>query len=69
MEGLILEKNHYFHKISIYGKKESWRRLKESEKLKREFCKNNNILLIEIPCWLKPKEIKKLVISKIGDRI
>lgn len=35
----------------------------ERDSRKREYCKNNNIKLIEIPYWLKREEIKQLIIS------
>ena len=55
-------KQHYFP-ISYFGGEENFKKQQDRDNRKRQFCKENNIILLEIPYTLKKEEIEE-VLSK-----
>ena len=39
----------------------------ERDKRKKEYCENNNIILIEIPYWVPDERVKSLIVNKLND--
>ena len=54
-------KNHFFHKISRYGKVRSWNKLKKTDSFKIEMCNKMGITLIIVPYNLSNNKWKDLI--------
>jgi len=56
---------HYMP-VDYFGGKVSLQHQQHNDNIKREFCKNNNINLIEIPFTYNTKEkIEEIIMSKL----
>ena len=53
----------HFEVVGEFGGEEAFEYRKENDRIKRDFCKNNNIKLIEIPYW--EKDVEKYLVEKI----
>lgn len=53
-------KQHY-EAISFFGGEENFQKQQERDNKKRQFCKDNNIFLLEIPYTMKKEEIEKVL--------
>lgn len=53
----------HFEPVGEFGGEESFKHQKVKDDIKRNFCKDNNIKLIEIPYW--EKDIEKYLVEKI----
>lgn len=58
------DKNHFHHQRHE-DPEESWKSLKRSDAMKKEFCKDSGILLLRVPFFAKPKQIERKIIAMI----
>ena len=58
----------HYTPIEYFGGQEVFHRQQEYDNLKREYCKNNNIKLIEIPYWDYNKINAEYLLQKIFER-
>lgn len=60
-------KQHY-NNLDFFGGESALKKQKKYDSLKREYCKNNNIKLIEIPYWDYNKINAEYLLQKIFER-
>lgn len=54
----------HYKPIQYYGGEEKFEKQKKIDSMKREYCKKNNIKLIEIPYW-KMKDIEEIIVREV----
>lgn len=54
----------HYKPIDYYGGQEKFKKQKKIDSMKREYCKKNNIKLIEIPYW-KMKRIEEIILREV----
>lgn len=66
MKYLLNNGRQHYMPVDYFGGKVSLQHQQQNDNIKREFCKNNNINLIEIPFTYNTKEkIEEIIMSKL----
>lgn len=55
----------HYRPVSIFGGEEEFNKRQKNDQIKREYCKNNNIPLLELPYSLSDEEIKEKITNII----
>lgn len=53
----------HYEPVEYYGGKKRFELQIKRDNIKKEYCKNNNIKLIEIPYWYKEENIKNIILN------
>lgn len=56
----------HFQPIDLYGGEEGFKRVQIYDKIKNEYCLNNNIKMIRIPYYMKENEIESYIKKELG---
>ena len=64
---LLIEENgqQHYNPVSIFGGEEGFKDTVERDNIKKEYCKKNNIQLLELPYYLTPEEVETTIINTI----
>ena len=64
---LLIEENgqQHYYPVELFGGEEGFRATVERDNIKREYCKQNNIQLLELPYYLTPEEVESQIINTI----
>ena len=55
----------HYRSVPLFGGDEGYKRRQENDRIKRDYCKSNNIKLIEIPYTYSDNKIKETITNII----